>query len=107
VQKLEDMKKRGYNPLIQNKKFVTTGFMGNVDYELEDFIYENMGDFSVNVTSDVSAVICGNLEKVSTKMSVAYGFKIPVLSIREFSEKFNVPLKRFEKKDEEENEDED
>jgi DNA ligase (NAD+) len=107
MKKLEDMKKRGYNPLIENKKFVLTGFMGNVDYELEDFIYENMGDFSVNVTSDVSAVICGNLEKVSTKMSEAYGFKIPVLTIREFSDKFNVPLKRFEKLGEKDEDEED
>jgi DNA ligase (NAD+) len=105
VNKKAEMKKIGYNTLISGKKFLTTGFMNETDYELEDYIYDNNGDFTKAITSNVSAVICKNFDKVSKKMLAAYDFGIPVLSIQEFSERFNVPLKRFEKKDEESEED--
>jgi DNA ligase (NAD+) len=107
VNKQNEMKKIGYNSLISGKKFVLTGFMNNTDYELEDYIYDNNGDFADTVISSITAVICGSLEEVSKKMTTAYDFGIPVLSIQEFSERFNVPLKRFEKKDEEEDEEDD
>jgi len=105
VNKQAYAKQHGYNTLIANKKFVLTGFLNETDYELEDYIYDNNGDFADTVTSDVSAVICKNFDKVSDKMLSAYEFGIPVLSIQEFSERFKVPLKRFEEKDENESED--
>ena len=84
-----------YNELLKNKKFVTTNFLNSVDYELEDYIYNNSGEFVETVTSDVSAVIYNNMSKISSKMEQAQKLGIPVLSIREFSSKYNVDLKRF------------
>lgn len=105
VNKQAEMKKVGYNTLISGKKFVLTGFMNDTDYELEDYIYDNNGDFADTVTSDTGAVVCKSLDDVTKKMLAAYGFGVPVLSIQEFSERFNVPLKRFEKDNEDESED--
>ncbi len=93
--KLKELSIKGYNKMIYDKKFVLTGFMGAIDYELEDYIYDNGGDFITTVTSDVSAVICGNVLENSKKMIAASSFNIPVLNLKEFSERFNIPLKKF------------
>jgi len=85
-----------YNKLIEGKKFVLTGFMGKTDYELEDYIYDHRGDFAATVTSDVEAVISSNVMEISKKMIMASEMNIPVLDIREFSERYKIPLKRFE-----------
>jgi NAD-dependent DNA ligase len=82
--------------MIDGKKFVLTGFMGVIDYELEDYIYDHGGDFVSTVTSDVEAVITGNVMEVSKKMVAASELGIYVLTIQEFSERYNIPLKRFE-----------
>lgn len=100
VDRAETMARTGYNPLIKDKKFVLTGFMGKTDYELEDYIYDNHGDFTTTVTTGVEAVISGNVLEVSKKMIAAAQLHIPVLDIREFAYRYNVPLKRFEEKDE-------
>lgn len=98
IEKSERLKRDGYNSLISGKKFVLTQFGFVQDYELEDYIYDNNGDFSSAVTSDVSAVIYGGMSsEISKKMIAASEFNIPVLSIQEFSERYNVFLKRFEK----------
>ncbi len=89
------LKRRGYNIKIQNKTFVLTGFIGKIDYELEDYIYENQGDFGSAVTSKTTAVISGNIANITPKMENAYTLGISVLSIEEFSKSFNVPLKRY------------
>jgi len=96
---LEYLEKHGKNIMIDGKKFVLTGFMGNVDYELEDYIYDNGGDFLDTVTSGVEAVITANVMEISKKMVKANELGITVLTIQEFSERYNVPLKRFENKD--------
>ena len=85
------LKNKGYNPLIKNKKFVLTGFMGHIDYELEDYIYDNQGDFIDTVTSDVSAVISANIGTPSEKVKNAIEFKIPIYTLEEFVLKFNIP----------------
>lgn len=89
------LKKKGYNPLIKGKKFVLTGFMGHIDYELEDYIYDNQGDFIDTVTSDVSAVISANIGAAtqSEKVKNAISFKkpIPIYTLEEFVLKFNIP----------------
>jgi|SRR5579862_9758914 len=100
IEKNERLKRDGYNSLISGKKFVLTQFGFVEDYELEDYIYDNNGDFSDTVTSDVSAVIYGASTEISKKMIAASDFGIPVLSIQEFSENYNVFLKRFEKNNE-------
>ena len=98
VEKALALKKKGYNPHIEGKRFVLTGFMGKTDYELEDYIYDNMGDFVDVVTSDVEAVISGNVLEASKKMIKAAELGVCVYSIQEFSERYNVPLQRFEEK---------
>lgn len=100
-EKIENLKKNGYNPMIKDKKFVFTGFMGFTDYELEDYIYDHQGDIVSSVTKDVEAVVSANVMIISDKMEEASTHGIPVLSIEEFAERYNIPLKRFiEKVDE-------
>lgn len=96
TQHLNELKTHGKNIMIDGKKFVLTGFMGVIDYELEDYIYDHGGDFVSTVTSDVEAVITGNVMEVSKKMIAASELGIYVLTIQEFSERYNIPLKRFE-----------
>ena len=96
--KLKEIDRIGYNIYINKKKFVTTGFMGKVNYDLEDYIYENGGDFVETVTSDVTAVICGNISDIKKKMEEGYRLKIPVLTLQEFSERFGVPIRSLEEK---------
>src|SRR5438132_10961050 len=98
IEKMKRLKSGDINRSINNKKFVLTGFMGVIDYELEDYIYDNGGDFLGVVTSDIEAVIAGNITDVNKKMTDALNFKIPVLTIKEFSERYRVPLKRFDEK---------
>ncbi len=61
-----------------------------------NYIYDHHGDFATTVTSDVEAVISGNVLDVTQKMIAAAKLGIPVLDIREFSERYDVPLQRFE-----------
>lgn len=58
--------------------------MGNTNYELEDYIYDNRGDFTTTVTTDVEAVISGNITEISKKMTDAAEMGIPVLDIYGF-----------------------
>ena len=95
--KLQRIKKEGANPLIEGKTFVLTGFIGGTDYELEDYIYDNNGNFSSSVTSGTEAVVSKTISNVSKKMLTAHELGVPVLDIFEFSRQYDIPLKRFEK----------
>ena len=64
--------------------------MNQPDYELEDYIYDNMGDFITTVVRSVTAVICASLGNITDKMMQAHAFGIPVYSIKEFKEKFKA-----------------
>lgn len=105
VERIKTIAEQGYNPLIKDKRFVLTGFMGRIDYELEDYIYDHRGDFTSTVTSDVEAVISGNIMEVSKKTVTAAELGVPVLTIQEFSERYNVPLARFETSEDEDEDD--
>jgi NAD-dependent DNA ligase len=70
LNKIKKIKEEGYNPLISNNTFVLTNMPFTTDYELEDYIYDNNGQFA-----DV----------------------VPVYFLQEFSERYHIPLKRFEK----------
>jgi len=94
--RLDKLEQTGYNEAISGKKFVLTGFMGYVDYELEDYIYENQGDFATTITSDVAAVISSGVVEISKKMLDASALNVPVLTIQEFALRFAVPLDRFQ-----------
>jgi DNA ligase (NAD+) len=95
TKKLEYLKTHK-NKLIAGKKFVLTGFMNVVDYEFEDYIYDNDGDLTKDVKSDVSAVIFGKAVEISKKMTTASKLGISVLSLQEFCERYEVPLKRYD-----------
>jgi len=105
VNKLKELKAKGYNPMISKQKFVLTGFKNIKDYDFEDYIYDHNGDFASTVTSDVSAVICGNVMDITKKMTTASELGVLVFSLQEFVEKYNIPLKRFEQQTKIENED--
>lgn len=90
----EMSKEAGYNPLIRGKTFVLTGFFGKIDYELEDYIYDNFGNFSSTVTSGTEAVVSANLMESSSKMIAAQKLGINVLSIEEFVKRYNIPYSK-------------
>lgn len=96
--KINTIKKNGYNPMINGKTFVLTQMPFTTDYELEDYIYDNNGEFSSTVTSKTEAVICGNLGTISKKMEAALDLKVKVLFLQEFSENYGINLKRFDVK---------
>jgi DNA ligase (NAD+) len=96
IDKLNNIKKNGYNPMIDGKIFVLTQMPFTTDYDLEDAIYFHNGMFASTVTSKTEAVICGTNGDISEKMKKASELGIPVLFLQEFSERYNVNLKRFE-----------
>ena len=105
TKKLKDIEKNGKNKLIAGKKFVETGFMGNMDYDLEDYIYDHDGDFVKKVTKDVSAVIVGSMLELNDKTDLAFKLGIPILNVQEFIERYNIPVKKHEKDDKDNSDD--
>ena len=105
INKVKELQRDGVNKFINGRVFVKSGFMGKTDYELEDYIYDHNGTFTETVSEDIAAVIVGPALDSSKKITAALELGIPVLTIRELAHKFNIPLKRFEN-DNEENEDE-
>ena len=89
------LKQQGCNPNIEGKIFVFTNFMGRTDYELEDYIYNNAGQISSSITSSVSAVISGGLGNITNKMLKANELNVPVYSLNEFLDIFNIKYNRF------------
>ena len=53
----EKLKTDGYDLRVYQKSFVLSGWMGNTPYDLEDYIYNNLGNVTTTVTSNVTAVI--------------------------------------------------
>jgi len=87
-----DILKNGMDKKIKDKLFVLTGFYGKIDYKLEDYIYDNGGDFVDSVTSGVECVITANVADITTKMTTAYSMKIPVYTIPEFIKRYNLTM---------------
>lgn len=98
IKKLEEYKKNGYNNMIDGKIFVVTQMPFDTDYELEDYIYDNNGTFIKTITSNVEAVICGNMGTISKKMIRANELGVKVLFLEEFNDRYGLHLKRFENK---------
>ena len=96
IDRMKELDVKGRNPLINGFKFVTTGFLQSFDVDLEDYISDHNGTFVKTVTSDVSAVICGNVMGTTDKMLNAAKLGVKVLSLSEFVKYYNVPLKKFE-----------
>lgn len=85
-----------YNPLVRGKTFVLTGFYGKFPLDLEDYIYDNLGNFSDSVTSSTSAVIASSITEASKKMLEAQKLGIKVLSLEEFRKAYNIPSFKVE-----------
>lgn len=93
--KNEQIKISGGNPKIRGQKFVLTGFMGNNDYDFEDYIYDNGGDFLEEVTKDVTAVIAASVSTTSGKIIKATELEIQVFTLQEFIIRYNVDIEKF------------
>lgn len=93
-----------FNPLIKGKTFVLTGFYGKMDLTLEDYIFDNLGNFSDVVTSSTSAVIAANVMESSKKMLEAQKLGVKVLTMEEFRKAYNISL--FKGEDDEDGPDE-
>lgn len=101
----ERLKKGGFNQLIRGKSFVLTGFYGKLDLDIEDYIYDNMGNFSNEVTSLTEAVVAANILDVSKKMDTAVKLGVPVLSLEEFMKLYEIPKKGVDVDADDEDED--
>lgn len=95
----EKIRTRGYNTKIRGKTFVFTGFFGKIDYELEDYIYDNFGNFSTAVTSSTEAVVSANLLDVTNKMLSAQKLGVKVLSVEEFVGMYDIPYSKVKSED--------
>jgi DNA ligase (NAD+) len=83
---LADMQKQfGYNPRIEGKTFVLTGFR-DTPYDLEDIIYNNMGEISTSVVSSTAGVIAYSNMVITPKILMAKNFGIPIYTYLEFKE---------------------
>lgn len=81
------------NPKIEGKKFILTGFKFQKNYNLEDYIYNNMGDMVLTFKEhDIDAVISNNLMSITEKMKTALDLEIPVFSVDEFIERYDVSI---------------
>lgn len=87
----EELKEKGYNPRIKDKTFVMTGFLLKMDYELEDYIYDHFGNIGNIVNKNTEAVISGNIMDITTKMEKAKELNVPVYTVEEFKEVYNLP----------------
>lgn len=91
-QHLREIKSRGYNPKIKGKSFVPTGFLSHPDYELEDYIWDHWGNMVSTVTSDTTAVISANVGNITGKMMKAYDLGVPVYTLEEFIQAYDLPI---------------
>ena len=92
-QSLEELYKSGYNTKIKGKTFVTTGFIGGPDYDLEDYIWDHWGELASTVTTNTTAVISANVANITGKMLKANELHVPVYSIKEFISAFDIPIR--------------
>jgi len=94
LERLNSIKVEGGNPKIAGKIFILTQFGMKEDYGLKDYIYDHDGNISNRVINNAEAVIAGNLYNVTSKMESAYEKGIPILSVQEFIQQYDVPLVR-------------
>jgi DNA ligase (NAD+) len=93
--RMDRLRESGYNEQIAGNTFVLTGFMSRTDYELEDYIYDNQGNFSSVVTKDTTAVIAASIDNITDKMINANSLGVKTYSVSEFVERFSVVYTPF------------
>lgn len=91
-ERIEYLRNNPKNPRIESHSFVFTGFFGDVDFQLEDYIYDNGGDISSAITSKTAALICKNPAEFSKTIELASQLKVVVLTIPEFIVRFDIPF---------------
>jgi DNA ligase (NAD+) len=79
------------NSKIDKGVFVFTGFM-QIDFDLEDYIYDNGGDISSTVISSTRCVICKSPTEITKKSTLASELGVPILTLGEFFRKFGLPF---------------
>lgn len=94
--RIELLAKTPKNGMIDGKQFVFTGFHGNLNFELEDYIYDNGGNITETIISETGALVCRNILDISKKMILANELKIPILTVHEFIRKFQIPFETSE-----------
>lgn len=97
AKRMKHLDEKGRNELIKGKFFAKTNFMSKTDCELADYMFDHEGTFTETVSKKVSAVICAHMNSITEKMIAAAELEIPILTLEEFCERFNVPLKKFQK----------
>nr|QBK87272.1 MAG: NAD-dependent DNA ligase [Marseillevirus LCMAC201] len=91
-ERLYKLKNKGYNTKVKGMTFVMTGFLSTPDYDLEDYIWDHWGEMASTVTSKTTAVISANVANITGKMLKANELAVPVYSIQEFVQAFDIPL---------------
>lgn len=83
-------RKDHFYPIFAGKNIIFTGFLGNIDLDIEDFIWDHDAQVGSKVTSDTLCVICYSLSSVSQKMKDASEKNIPVYTLDEFRAKYGL-----------------
>jgi DNA ligase (NAD+) len=91
-ERISNIMTRGYNNKIRGKTFIFTGFYGKIDYDLEDYIYDNFGSLGTTVDVNTETVVSANLVDVTNKMLTAEKYGVKVLSIEEFITNYDIKL---------------
>ena len=78
-----ELQRIGYNPKIKGKRFVLSGFL-KPDYNLEELIFNHMGELIGTVTSNTTALIVFANGIITPKILKAREFNIPILTKKEF-----------------------
>lgn len=99
INKIKILDTQGRNKKIENKNFVLTGFMNNINYDFEDYMYDHHSNIIDKVSKDVTAIINGNTQDMSKKMLMGAELNIPIYTLEEFITIYNIPLKINKNKD--------
>lgn len=91
INKVNDLNNNGCNKEIKGKKFVFTGFFNDTD-DFEEYIIDNEGSLENKVSEKITALITGDIQHMNTKMTAAVKYNIPIYTLKEFSERYNIPI---------------
>lgn len=84
----------GRNTLIKGKKFVFPSFVQDEEQmdKIEDYIFDHRGTIVKQVSSDVAAVIYGQVSDVTDKMRDADQLGIDILTMDEFLVRYGIKI---------------
>ncbi len=73
--RIKKLKESPKNPLINGKTVVFTGFFGDIDFQLEDYIYDQGGGYFFNNNFFHSRIDMQNPADFSKKIQTSFGVK--------------------------------